>query len=242
MIHIGLLAAMPEEISFLRKELAEYKVVSPRQNDDEREQYRINDTVLWVQEMGIGKVNAAYATTQMVAHLRPFAGEKLLMNVGVAGGSHLVKSIGDIVIGDKLFYHDVNATAFGYSYGQVPRQPEYFRTSQQKKMLVRIGQKCLTDSVQNVYLGDVATGDRFVEEVDDVKEIMGHFPRVLAIEMEAAAMAQVATKSRMDFAVIKAISDFPNSPENAMEYQEFVHFASEKMAAIIMQFLVEYRG
>ena len=36
---------------------------------------------------------------------------------------HRGMAVGDIVLADKLAYHDVDVTAFGYKYGQMAGQP-----------------------------------------------------------------------------------------------------------------------
>ena len=52
-----------------------------------------------------------------------------IINTGSAGAAAPGMAVGDIVLADKLAYHDVDVTAFGYKYGQMAGQPLYFESS-----------------------------------------------------------------------------------------------------------------
>ena len=62
------------------------------------------------------------------------------------------------MIADKLAYHDVDVTAFGYEYGQMAQQPLYFESD--KKFVSLFKRVCL-NLIKNVILGLIATGDSF---------------------------------------------------------------------------------
>lgn len=87
------------------------------------------------------------------------------------------------MIADKLAYHDVDVTAFGYAYGQMAQQPLYFESD---KTFVAQIQKSLSQLDQNWHLGLIATGDSFVAGNDKIEAIKSHFPEVLAVEMEGS--------------------------------------------------------
>ena len=70
-------------------------------------------------QSGIGKVNAAIATTLVIEHFSP----DCVINTGSAGGIGKGLQVGDVVIGTQVAHHDVDVTAFGYAIGQVPQQP-----------------------------------------------------------------------------------------------------------------------
>ncbi len=71
---------------------------------------------------GIGKVNAAVATAWII---REFAAD-CVINTGSAGGLGKGLKVGDVVIGTETAHHDVDVTAFGYVWGQVPQLPAVF--------------------------------------------------------------------------------------------------------------------
>lgn len=51
-----------------------------------------------------------------------------IINTGSAGALADGIAVGDVVITDRLAYHDVDVTAFGYAYGQMAQQPFYFES------------------------------------------------------------------------------------------------------------------
>lgn len=50
-----------------------------------------------------------------------------VINTGSAGAVVEGLQIGDVVVADRLVYHDVDVTAFGYEYGQMARQPVFLK-------------------------------------------------------------------------------------------------------------------
>src|SRR5690625_934472 len=72
---------------------------------------------------GIGPVNAAAALTGM---LTAAPAPARILSVGSAGGLHENIGVGEVIIGADLRYADVDARAFGYTFGQVPGMPETY--------------------------------------------------------------------------------------------------------------------
>ena len=50
-----------------------------------------------------------------------------VINTGIAGSLHAQIDIGDIVLSTDVLQHDVDAVAFGYPVGQIPRIDVYKR-------------------------------------------------------------------------------------------------------------------
>ena len=73
-------------------------------------------------QSGIGKVNAAMATTLLIERHQP----TYLINTGIAGGVGEEVAITDIVVATELRYFDVDAKTFGYEVGQIPQMPARF--------------------------------------------------------------------------------------------------------------------
>ena len=101
---IGIIVAMDKELQQLRPLFPEDKVI--------------------LQKSGIGKVNAALQTAQMISQYHP----DIIVSSGCAGGNGDDISIQDVVVSSQLAYHDVYCgTAVGYSvYGQVQGLPPRF--------------------------------------------------------------------------------------------------------------------
>ena len=137
------------------------------------------------------------------------------------------------MIAEKLAYHDVDVTAFGYEYGQMAQQPLYFESD---KKFVTLIQESLSKLEQNWHLGLIATGDSFVAGDDKIAVIKEHFPQVLAVEMEGAAIAQAANALELPFLVVRAMSDNANH-EASISFDEFIVEAGRRSAQALLTLL-----
>ena len=157
---------------------------------------------------GIGKVNAAMSTTILLDKYTP----DFVINTGSAGGTDESLNVGDIVISTEVRHHDVDVTAFDYEYGQVPQLPPAFLADEGLIKIAEEGAKELQD-VQ-VVQGLIASGDTFVNELHVVENIRGKFTVVKAVEMEAAAIAQVCYQFGVPFVIIRSLSDIAGKESN----------------------------
>ena len=224
---IGIIAAMPEELVYLIKHL-----------DDAREEKvlgnsyhtgKVGSVELVLVESGIGKVMSAMSVAILADHFQVDA----VINTGSAGAVATGIAVGDVVIADKLCYHDVDVTAFSYDYGQMARQPLYFESD---KKFISLIQESLSKLDQTWHLGLIATGDSFVAGEDKIKAIKEHFPQVLAVEMEGAAIAQAAYALNLPFLVVRAMSDNANH-EASVSFDEFIVEAGRRSAQALMTLL-----
>jgi hypothetical protein len=174
---------------------------------------------------GIGKVNAAIATTILIEH---FAAD-CIINTGSAGGLRAELHIGDAVIGTQVAHHDVNVTAFGYTHGQVPQMAARFNSHVD---LVRAAELAAPNAGLRVYRGLVASGDQFIHSESDRQLIRQHFPDIVAVEMEAAAIAQTCVVLNKPFVIIRAISDTADSSA-AISFDEFLQTAAVHSAQLV---------
>ncbi|WP_417903196.1 5'-nucleosidase (plasmid) [Borreliella andersonii] len=69
------------------------------------------------------------------------------------------------------------------------------------------------------------TGDRFIDH-QNLQEILEEFQNTIAIDMESAAMAQVAFNFKIPFIIIQGISDIVNNENNYDDYKKFIRKAS----------------
>lgn len=66
---------------------------------------------------GIGTVNAAIATQHLLDQYTP----EIVINLGAAGGVAPESELGMAYMVSEAIFFDVDVTAFGYSYGRIPR-------------------------------------------------------------------------------------------------------------------------
>ncbi len=220
---LGIIAAMDEELKVLTQAIQEVTKASHHGFVFYTGTIGRHEVVLV--KSGIGKVMSAVAVS-LLAEVFKVDG---IINTGSAGGVGPGLSVGDVVIADRLAYHDVDVTAFGYAFGQMAGQDLYYHSS---KYFVSELKKA--DS--NAKTGLVTSSDSFISSKARQLEIKSHFPDVLAVEMEGAAIAQAATALGKPFVVVRSISDTADG-HAATSFDEFIIHAGEKSARTLIKML-----
>ena len=177
---------------------------------------------------GIGKVNAAMSTTILLEKYKP----DCIINTGSAGGYNPALNVGDAVISTEVRHHDVDVTAFGYEYGQVPQLPAAFKADE-KLIAAAVGAANEIDGFQ-VEQGLIVTGDSFMEDPKRVEFVRSKFEDLQAVEMEAAAIAQVAYRFNIPFVIIRSLSDIAGK-ESEVSFDQFIDKAARNSAALVMK-------
>ena len=228
MKYIGIIAAMNEEIETIQKLMSDISVKEIYELQFIKGKINGKDVVLV--KCGVGKVNAA-RTTQIL--LNNFDIEYVI-NVGTAGSLNENIEIGDVVIGQKLVQHDFDITAGGHEKGYISHTGKYFYSD---KNLVEKTRQVISEINENfnAFIGIVATGDIFVQDIKVKDEIKQEF-NADCTEMEGAAIAQVCTLDNVPFIVIRSISDKPNG-NNAVDFENYLELACERYAKFIDIFL-----
>ncbi|MGT2744638.1 5'-methylthioadenosine/adenosylhomocysteine nucleosidase [Streptococcus phocae subsp. phocae] len=224
---IGIIAAMQEELQLLLEALLDrqdHDVLSATYHTG-----RLGRHELVLVQSGIGKVMSAMTVAILVDHFQVDA----IINTGSAGAVATGLDIGDVVVADRLVYHDVNVTAFGYEYGQMAAQPLYFDSDPR---FIDTFRTVLTQEETTSRVGLIATGDSFIAGQEKITAITQAFPDVLAVEMEGAAIAQAAHAAGKPFVVIRAISDTAAHDAN-ITFDQFIIQAGKRSAKTLIAFL-----
>ncbi|WP_099332972.1 5'-methylthioadenosine/adenosylhomocysteine nucleosidase [Actinomyces minihominis] len=168
---------------------------------------RLEDHPVIVATTGIGMTNAALAATVVSTALNPRA----VVFAGTTGGLGRNVHLGDVVVGDSALYHDADATAFGYSAGQIPQMPETYDADPH---LLAHAEAAVRTTGLKFHAGQVSASNSFVtgEQVAPVRSL---FPHVVAVDMETAAGAQVCWSFNVPWVSLRAVSDLcdPNANE-----------------------------
>lgn len=158
------------------------------------------NVTIFLVETGIGKVNAAATTSLLCETIQP----TIIINTGTAGGFSEEVTIGDVVLATHSSYSDVDATGFGYRYGQVPQMPEnYFLTPKWRTYFYGLSEPVNYRLRQ----GLVVTADSFMDNQQLIERTKKYFPEALASDMESTAILQVATFYQIPVLNIRGISD-----------------------------------
>ncbi|WP_192801935.1 5'-methylthioadenosine/adenosylhomocysteine nucleosidase [Streptococcus agalactiae] len=224
---IGIIAAMEEELKLLVENLEDKSQETVLSNVYYSGRYGEHELVLV--QSGVGKVMSAMSVAILVESFKVDA----IINTGSAGAVATGLNVGDVVVADTLVYHDVDLTAFGYDYGQMSMQPLYFHSD---KTFVSTFEAVLSKEEMTSKIGLIATGDSFIAGQEKIDVIKGHFPQVLAVEMEGAAIAQAAQATGKLFVVVRAMSDTAAHDAN-ITFDEFIIEAGKRSAQVLMAFL-----
>ena len=223
---IAVVGAMEQEIELLRESMANVKHVSFGKFSAYEGELAGKRMVLVLS--GIGKVNAAVSTSWVIHQFAP----DCIINTGSAGGLGKGLKVGDVVIGETVAHHDVDVTAFGYVWGQVPQLPAAFASDEN---LIRQAEKAAqVFEGAAVTQGLIVSGDRFVHSSEGVAEIRSHFPDVKAVEMEAAAIAQTCHQLEVPFVIIRAVSDSADEKAD-ISFEEFLKTAAVSSAKMVTE-------
>ena len=222
---IAIIGAMEEEVVILREQMENRQVETIA--NSEFTTGTLNGAEVILLRSGIGKVNAAMTTAILLHHFQP----DTVINTGSAGGLNPDLSVGDVVISTEVRHHDVDVTAFGYEYGQVPQLPAAFVADEK---LVNIAVSCAAEGgEEQVVKGLIATGDAFMSDPERVLAVGKKFTGLQAVEMEAAAIAQVAHQFGTPFVVIRSISDIAGK-ESDVSFEQFLPKAARHSANLVV--------
>lgn len=221
---LGIIGAMEQEVKLLASRLEQSRLEHHPGASFHRGRLHGLDIVLL--QSGIGKVNATIGTTQMLHHYAPDA----IINTGSAGGFGDDMDVGDVVISREVRHHDVDVTAFDYEMGQVPGMPAAFEAD---AALVETARSCVEALGElRVHEGLICTGDSFMADPARVEAVRQHFPRMQAVEMEAAAIAQTCYRFECPFVVIRALSDIAGK-ESSISFDAFLDRAATHSAEMV---------
>ncbi|MBW8348194.1 5'-methylthioadenosine/S-adenosylhomocysteine nucleosidase [Bacillus sp. IITD106] len=225
---IAIIGAMEEEVSLLRNNITNKQIIEVA--GCEFTSGNIGEKQVVLLKSGIGKVNAAMSTTILLEKFKP----DIIINTGSAGGYNPNLNIGDLVISTEVRHHDVDVTIFDYEYGQVPQMPPAFLAdSSLIETALKAAEKL--EGIQAVK-GLIATGDSFMNDPERVEFVRSKFQDLQAVEMEAAAIAQVAYQFNVPFVIIRSLSDIAGQ-ESHISFDEYLDKAAVNSANFVLEMI-----
>jgi len=84
-------------------------------------------------------------------------------------------------------------------------------------------------------VGTIASGDQFICGSDQKNYIVSNF-NALCAEMEGAAIGQVCYLNKVDFCIVRAISDKADGTAS-MDFPSFAKVAAKKSTELIQNYL-----
>lgn len=229
LMKIGIIVAMEKEFAQLQTLLDERSV--ERHNHKDFVIGSIGDKQVIMQQCGIGKVNAAIGAVEMIDQYHP----DLLISTGVAGGADASMNPLDVVAGIEYRYHDVYCGS-NVEYGQFVGMPPCFHSPEE---LIEKARQCMPNEGSRMHIGQMVSGDWFVDTKDKMRSILEKFPDAKAVDMESCSIAQVCYVYKVPFISFRIISDVPLKDEKAAQYFDFWNRMAEGSFNVTKEFLVK---
>ncbi|HYC06029.1 MAG TPA: 5'-methylthioadenosine/adenosylhomocysteine nucleosidase [Azospirillaceae bacterium] len=198
-------------------------------------------------EAGIGKVNAATVATLLLERFDC----RVLLFSGVAGGLDPELSVGDVVVGRRLVQHDYGALVSGtmrvYQPGAFPLPGMDDSHGYDLDAGLEAKLRPVLESVElpempaavtggaprrpSVRWGTILTGDQFLN-CGATRDRLHRDFRAQAVEMEGAAIAQVASRFGVPCLVVRSLSDLAGE-ESHMDFPQFCRAAAEGASILL---------
>lgn len=166
---------------------------------------------------GIGKVNAALCTADLIETFAP----DFILNIGISGGLSNKLHIGGYIIGSDIVYHDVWCGEPN-AYGQIQEFPALYHSAPE-----------LCEKLSGYPQGLICCGDKFITQTGELAAISRHFPEALAVDMESAAIAQTCYIYSKPLLCLRQISDIPGHPFSEQQYADFWKNAAQQTVNLL---------
>ena len=241
---LGIMGAMPEEMDKIIASIQHKEIVER----GSRIYYKGN--LFGQQVVAVfsrwGKVAAATTATNMILE---FNVDQIVFT-GVAGGISPELHVGDIVIGQRLYQHDMDARPLMRRFEIPLTGKTSFETPQQNVDTMSQAvhnflknnkdfRKTLHEQhITNVKMmsGDIASGDLFISSTKMKHALIKNLPSVVCAEMEGAAVAQVCDDYGVPLIVVRVISD--SADEEA--HTSAIGFVNQHAGDYSLSILKEY--
>lgn len=221
---IGIIGAMSIEVEAVKKLMKHVQEVQFQGTTFYQGTLHDKEVVLMLS--GVGKGNASMNTT-MLCMRYPIT---TIINIGTAGGLLAEQKVLDIVISDDVIQHDYDTSFLDGIEGI----GLHFKANQE---LVTLAKSTLAQEEVQVFVGNIVSGDQFIADRSQIDAIKKNFPMAMCAEMEAGAIAQVASRFQLPFIVLRSLSDVALNEDSHLDFMEYAKAASVRSAKFCFDFV-----
>lgn len=215
---IAIIGALEEEVKALCLQMEDYEIKEISGVEIRIGTLAGKEVVLM--KSGVGKGFAAMSTTILLEHFSITH----IINIGTAGGLLKDQNVLDIVVSKLVVQHDFDTSALDGDSGK----GMYFEADDQ---LNKLCEEVLSGNEYQVWNGLIASGDAFIAGEERLFSLLQNYPNAFCAEMEAGAIAQVATHYQIPFVIIRSLSDVATNPNSHIDFPIYLKEASIRSAA-----------
>lgn len=242
---IGLMGAMPEEMDQVIAAIEDKEII-------ERGSRLYYKGILYGQPVVAvfsrwGKVAAAATAVNLILE---FNVDRIIFT-GIAGAISPDLNIGDIVIGERLYQHDMDARPLMRRF-EIPLtgKTSYETPQQNIDLMSQAAHNFLKNNkdfrkelyeheIMNpkLVVGDIASGDLFISSTEMKQGILRNLPSVVCAEMEGAAVAQISDDYGVPLVVVRVISDQSDGEIHLLESSFVKNHAGYYSLGILKEYI-----
>ena len=242
---LGIMGAMPEEMDKIIAAISNKQIVERGSRIYYRGELYGQDVVAVFSRWG--KVAAATTATHLILE---FNVDRIVFT-GVAGGISPELNVGDVVIGQRLYQHDMDARPLmrrfeipltGKTSYETPQQNVDIMAQAVHNFLINnkeFRKILIENNINNpkMLIGDIASGDLFISSKEMKNALIKNLPSVVCAEMEGAAVAQVCDDFGVPLVVVRVISDSADEQAHITAIGFVNQHASDYSLSILKEYI-----
>ena len=242
---LAIMAAMPDEVYTIHNAIHFHKKESRGERTYYFARHENIDVILVYSRCG--KVSASSTATTLIEKYQV----DHIIFTGVAGAVNENLNIGDIVLGEKSYQHDMDARPIfprfeipltGYSIIKCNDEDIKIASLAIQNFIANIKNYVNADALKKfsikqpkLSIGTIATGDQFIRDPMQHDGLKLANENILAVEMEGAAVAQVCHEYKVRYLIVRTISDRADHSAG-IDFQTFItEVASHYSSGIVRE-------
>lgn len=234
-----IIVAMKSEEDALLRGAKLKKTVLGIKSKIELKEFNLPRCRVMVARSGVGLVNGGSLLTQLAEHRAIDA----VVLLGVGGALDKNLAAGDVVVSRQIVQHDSLLSAAGKDVLIAPGELMLsLKSNKQVDPIMRCDSVLVAwaaDSLQKecrdaLCTATILSGSEFVANAARKAELRALYPDAALVDMESAAIAQIARRMKLPFVAIKTVADRAE-PESsiAKDYARFLKASSEHGRAVL---------
>lgn len=189
-----------------------------------------DSTEIVIAKGGVGKVCSSMTTQWLIDRFHPSA----LLNSGIAGSLLDDITPGTVVLGSRFIQHDfMPASWLNRPQGEIPFMGDRSYPRSSRMISQAIEHSAIKYNLATIH-GTIISGDEPVFDLSRREQLKEQFQEFnpIAVDMESAAVAFVASENHIPFAVIRVIADNAKHGDKPLHPGENIKNSSKSMAAL----------